>query len=78
MKELSRKEHKEVRMAYGPNKIYKYLKVTLQNREADRGSMSLFMVNIQELSLMIIIFIKVKPYIQTSTQQKSEIKLFYR
>lgn len=65
MKELTCKECKGFRMAYWPNKIHKYLKVKQENNEAYQMSMSLFMVNMQELS-HIVIFIKVMPYIQTS------------
>ena len=65
-------------MAYWPNTIQMYSKVTLQNNEAYQMSVSLLMVDTQKLSHKIIVFIKVMPYIQTSAQQKSEIKLFYR
>lgn len=36
-------------MAYWPNKIQKYLKVTLQNNEAYQMSISLLIVDIQKL-----------------------------
>lgn len=64
-------------MAYWPNKIQKYLKVTLQNNEAYQMSISL-LIDVRKLFRRIIVFIKVMPYIQTSAQLKSEIKLFYR
>lgn len=78
MKELTCKECKGVRMVCWINKIHKHFKVTMQNNEVHQMPISLLMVDIQKTSHMIIIFIKVILYIQTSALQKSEIKLFYR